>query len=128
MFMSSNIFSWIEIYVEDMERAKKFYETVLGVKLNEMSMPEGSGMTMYTFPWVEGAPGAAGALVKMEPRKPGAVGTIVYFNSADCSELERVEAAGGKIVTPKSSAAGMGSYCIFSDTEGNSVGLYSTMY
>ncbi len=123
--MSSNLFSWIEIYVDDMERAKKFYETVLGISLNEMPMPEGSGATMYTFPWSDGAPGASGALVKMDPRKPGSVGTIVYFNSEDCSELERVESAGGQIIKPKSPAGGMGSYCIFNDTEGNSVGFYS---
>jgi predicted enzyme related to lactoylglutathione lyase len=123
--VSGDIISWVEIYVEDMARARKFYETVLGVTLNEMTMPEGSGMTMFAFPWENNGPGAAGALVKMEPRKPGAVGTIAYFSSDDCSELDRVEKAGGKIIMPKSPAGGMGSYCIFNDTEGNSVGLYS---
>jgi uncharacterized protein len=123
--MNKNVFSWVEIYVEDMERARRFYESVLGIKLNEMAMPAGSGATMYTFPWQNDAPGAAGALVKMEPRKPGTAGTIVYFNSQDCSELELVESSGGKIIQPKSPAGGMGYYCIFNDTEGNSLGFYS---
>lgn len=82
-------------------------------------------MTMCTFPMTDGAPGAAGALVKMAPREPGTTGTIVYFNSEDCSELDRVEAAGGQIIKPKTPAGNMGSYCIFNDTEGNSVGLYA---
>ena len=120
------MFSWIEIYVDDMERARKFYETVLGVCLNEMTMPEGSDLTMFAFPWKDDAPGAAGALVKMELRKPGPVGSIAYFNSEDCSEIERVEAAGGNIITPKYPAGDMGYFCIFNDTEGNTVGLYST--
>lgn len=124
--MGGNMFSWIEIYVDDMDRARKFYETILGVSLNEMTMPEGSDLIMYAFPWTNDAPGAAGALVKMEPRKPGEVGTIVYFNSEDCSEIDRVEAAGGKIITPKYPAADMGFFCIFNDSEGNTVGLYST--
>lgn len=124
--MAGNMFSWIEIYVDNMDRAKTFYETVLEVSLNEMTMPEDSPLTMYAFPWTDDAPGAAGALVKMEPRKPGEVGTIVYFNSEDCSEIDRVEAAGGKIITPKYPAADMGFFCIFNDTEGNTVGLYST--
>jgi predicted enzyme related to lactoylglutathione lyase len=124
--MSSNLFSWIEIYVEDMERAKMFYETVLGVSLNKMTMPDDSSLTMFAFPWTNDAPGAAGALVKMDPRKPGPVGSIAYFNSDDCSEIKRVEAAGGKIITPKYPAGDMGFFCIFNDTEGNTVGLYST--
>ena len=31
---------WFEIYVEDMKRARKFYEGLLGVELNLEDMPE----------------------------------------------------------------------------------------
>lgn len=58
-----NPVGWFEIYVSDMARARTFYTAVFGRELT--SLPEiGEGGEMYAFPWVEGAAGAAGALVK----------------------------------------------------------------
>lgn len=39
---TKNPFTWVEIYVEDMGRAQKFYEAVFKVQLVEMST-EGMG-------------------------------------------------------------------------------------
>ncbi len=123
---SNNIVTWFEIYVDDMERAKNFYETVLEKKLSSMPMPEEMGITMMSFPWSEEGMGAAGALVKGTMRKPSKDGTIVYFDSEDCNiELARVEQAGGKIIFPKNPAGEWGFFCMFSDTEGNTVGCFS---
>lgn len=123
---NKNMVSWFEIYVSDMARAQKFYETVVGTKMIELPAPEGSGMTMVAFPWFEGVPNAAGMLVKSEMGKPSATGTIVYFDSEDCdTELRRVEQAGGKVLLPKTSAGEYGFFCQFSDTEGNTLGFFS---
>ena len=64
-----NAVTWFEIYVDDMDRARKFYETVLGEEMIPMPMPEGFSGQMVTFPWVEGATNSSGALVQDETRK-----------------------------------------------------------
>ena len=125
---NKNVVNWFEIYVNDMNRAKKFYETVLLKELMDLPMPDNAaGGQMLAFPWVENAPYAAGALVKHQMGKPSSSGTIVYFACNDCSEeLSRVEAAGGKVIAPKF-AIGQHGFCgIASDTEGNTIGFHST--
>lgn len=118
--------SWFEIYVEDIERAKKFYEGVTGKVLVEMPMIEGSGMTMYAFPWTMEGEGAAGALVKSDMNKPSSTGTIIYLDSEDCNaSLDLVQQAGGKTVLPRTQAGEWGFFCLFSDSEGNTVGFFS---
>lgn len=120
-----NVVSWFEISVTDMDRAKKFYETVTGKKLNKMPVPEEMAMTMYAFDWTDDGAGAAGALVKSEQGKPGGSGTLVSFDSEDCSELGRVEAAGGKVVMEKIPVEGFGFFGLCTDTEGNTIGFFS---
>ena len=125
--MITNVVSWFEIYVEDMARARNFYETVLGVSMQDMPTPSGEDDEMVAFNWTDDAPGAAGALVKSKNNKPSQTGTIVYFASEDCDvELSRVEEAGGTIVSPKLSIGEFGSFAVISDTEGNTVGFYSS--
>jgi predicted enzyme related to lactoylglutathione lyase len=123
--MAKNMVTWFEISVDDMDRAKQFYETVTGKTLIKMPIPEDMRMTMYAFPWTDESEGAAGALVKSEQGKPSSTGTVVYFDSDDCAELDRVEAAGGKLIMPKAPVEGFGFFGYFSDTEGNTVGYFS---
>ncbi len=123
---SKNVVSWFEIYVSDMVRAKKFYGTILGKVLNKMPVPEELGMEMWAFPWIDDATNAAGALVKSETGQPSSSGTIVYFDSEDCSELGKVEEAGGRILLPKTPVEGFGYFSLISDTEGNTVGFFSS--
>lgn len=120
-----NIVSWFEIYVDDMDRAIKFYKTVLKKDLNKMPVPEELGMEMWAFPWTDDALNAAGAIVKSEMGQPNKNGTIIYFDSEDCSELDLVEEAGGKVLLPKTQVEGFGYFCLVSDTEGNTVGFFS---
>lgn len=123
---AQNPIGWFEIYVTDMDRAQKFYETVLGVSLIELPNPEGTTGKMMAFPGDENAPGASGCLVKDEMGAPSANGTLIYFVCEDCAvELARVEAAGGKVITPKMDIGDFGFCGIASDTEGNSIGLHS---
>ena len=75
-----NPVGWFEIYVQDMDRAKTFYEKTLEVTFEKLENP---GMEMWAFPFNMDAPGAAGSLVKMEGKDSGSGGTIIYFSCAD---------------------------------------------
>ena len=117
---------WFEIYVNDMNRAAKFYESVLDVKLDDLPNPTDEPMQMKTFPSDMENYGCNGALVKMEGVKAGGTSTLVYFGSEDCiTEENRVEKAGGKIFKPKMSIGKHGFISLFFDTEGNMIGLHS---
>jgi hypothetical protein len=117
---------WFEIYVDDMNRATKFYETVLDVKLDNLPNPTDDPMQMKTFPGDMENYGCNGALVKMEGAKAGGNSTLVYFGSEDCTtEENRVEKAGGKLFKPKMAIGPHGFISLFFDTEGNMIGLHS---
>ncbi len=125
--MNRNPVGWFEIYVQDMQRAKKFYETVLGVELTKLDSPAPEpGLEMLAFPMEMEAGGASGALAKMDGCPSGGMGTLVYFSCDDCAnEASRVEPAGGKICKPKFSIAQYGYIALVTDTEGNMIGLHS---
>ncbi|MCM4153923.1 VOC family protein [Arenibacter sp. N53] len=120
---------WFEIYVDDIKRAKKFYETVFQLELSEMPMPEtaDASMKMLFFPGnMEAKNSASGAIVKMEGFKAGNNSTIVYFMSEDCSmEESRIAAAGGSIFKSKTSLGDYGFMVLATDTEGNMIGVHS---
>ena len=117
---------WFEIYVDDLSRAKKFYETVFSVTMSEIADASNQGLKMVTFPMKMDRPNASGALIKMEGVKAGGNSTIVYFDSADCvTEEASVEKAGGKIFKKKMSIGEHGFMSLCFDTEGNMFGLHS---
>lgn len=123
---NNNPVVWFEIYVDDLERAKKFYETVLDVQLDDMPDPTDSGIKMSSFPMEMDGHNASGALVKMEGFKAGGNGTIVYFDSRDCSKEEaRVSQAGGKVINKKRSIGIYGFMSLCEDSEGNTFGIHS---
>jgi uncharacterized protein len=116
---------WFEIPVDNMERAITFYESVFGCKLSRNQM---GPLDMAWFPWDENQKGAGGTLVKHEEfYKTSFDGTLVYFSSEDVTtELSRVEAAGGKIMVPKTEISPeVGFMAVFIDCEGNRVALHS---
>lgn len=118
---------WFEIYVDNIKRAQKFYETILNVQLNELPMPEmNQSMEMLFFPSNMEQHGASGALVKIDGFKAGGNSTVIYFYSEDCTtEQNRVETTGGKVVQPKMSIGEYGFISLCIDTEGNMFGLHS---
>lgn len=122
----SNPTIWFEIYVDDMQRAKKFYEEVLQIQLTQLSDPTDHQMQMLAFPGDMEKYGSPGTLVKMEGAKAGGSNVIIYFGSDDCAEEEsRAEAAGGKVCKPKMSLGEFGFCSILTDTEGNTIGIHS---
>lgn len=125
--MQSNPVGWFEIYVQDMPRAKRFYESVLGVGLSPLETPGGEPkFEMVSFPMQENVPGAPGALVKMEGFEPSGGGVMVYFTCEDCAdEVGRVASAGGSVHREKFSIGEHGFIALAIDTEGNMFGLHS---
>ena len=109
---------WFDIYVEDMERARAFYETVLDTTLSPMSDPNDPTAQMCAFGDDFTSHGAGGALVKLEYTRPGLGGSMVYFTCDDCAvEEARVEAAGGSVVQTKRAIGDHGFVSIVNDTE-----------
>lgn len=124
---TSNPVVWFEIYVNDLNRAKNFYEAVLKLELSELPMPDSEEeMKMLFFPMEMNGDGAAGALVKMEGVVAGGNSTVVYFGSDDCSvEEKRIKDAGGKIIQSKESIGEYGFMVLAQDSEGNMIGVHS---
>ncbi|MCC5948794.1 MAG: VOC family protein [Nitriliruptoraceae bacterium] len=117
---------WFDIYVEDMDRAQKFYETVLDTTLSPMGDPTDPTAQMRAFGDDFTSHGAGGALVKLAHAQPGPGGSMVYFSCDDCAvEEARVADAGGSIVRPKFPIGEHGFVSLVTDSEGNMIGLHS---
>ncbi len=125
MNQERNPVGWFEIYVDDMDRAKAFYEATLNVKLEHLPTPA-PDIEMWAFPMDQDKPGSCGSLAKMEGCSAGAGGTLIYFSCADCAEEEaRAAKAGGHIIKPKFAIGDYGFITILTDSEGNTIGLHS---
>jgi hypothetical protein len=121
--MGNNPVCWFEIYVQDMARARAFYEAVLGITLQPL---EGPGPEMLAFPMDSEHYGTGGALVRMEGVAAGGNSTLVYFSCEDCAvEAARAGAQGGRVQRDKMSIGQYGFIALAVDTEGNLFGLHS---
>lgn len=119
----SNPVGWFELYVQEMSRAKAFYEAVFQVTLSPLESP---GVEMWAFPMEMERYGSPGALVKMEGKDSGGGGTLIYFSCADCAvEAAAAVEAGGQVHAPKFSIGQYGHIALILDTEGNMIGLHS---
>lgn len=129
--MKSNPVVHFEIYVENMTRAKAFYEAVFETKLEQMPNPTPEmEMDMWFFPMDKdlgmSSYGAGGMLVKMDGFTPGGGGTLVYFGCDDCAvQAARAADHGGSIFQAKTSIGEHGFCAVVRDTEGNLIGLHS---
>ncbi len=123
--MANNPVVWFEIYVQDMDRAKKFYESVFAVRLAKLDSPI-PGMELWTFPMQQNGAGATGALVKMEGVPSGGNSTLVYFTCTDCAiEAKKTSLSGGRIFKDKFPIGQCGFIALVIDTDGNMIGLHS---
>ena len=123
----TNAISWFEIGTNDLDRATKFYETIFGVKLNPLDL---DNIKMRMFPLDDPMKGVGGALVFSNGfHKPSSAdGPLLYLNgNPDVQNvLDKVEAAGGKIMMPKTEISPeYGFMALITDTEGNRIGLHS---
>lgn len=123
MSANRNPVGWFEIYVQDMDRAKAFYEKTFDVSLQRL---ETSGVELWAFPMVQDGAGCAGALVKMEGKDSGIGGTIIYFPVEECGHAAAGAVKhGGRIQNEKKPIGEHGFIAHVLDTEGNLIGLHS---
>jgi uncharacterized protein len=124
MSSGTNALNWFEIPATDISRAKKFYESIFEIKMEEMEMP---GMKYAMFPFDPMKGKVAGGLAQSEMHVPSATGSIIYLNAnPDLQKvLDRIEKAGGKITMPKTAIGQNGFMAFFTDTEGNMMALHS---
>jgi uncharacterized protein len=123
MIPNRNPVGWFEIYVQDMDRAKTFYEKTLQTTFQRL---ESAAVEMWMFPMLDDKPGCPGALVGMPGKDSGSGGTIIYFSCVDCAEeAARAAQHGGKVVKEKFSIGDYGFIAFVEDTEGNLIGLHS---
>ena len=125
MTAKENALNWFEIPVTDISRAKKFYETIFGISMEQQDM---MGMLMASFPYEDMNGKVSGALVQSPQHKPGTDGVKIYLNgNPDLAiALSKVEAAGGKVSMPKTKITDeIGFMAFFTDSEGNSMALHS---
>jgi predicted enzyme related to lactoylglutathione lyase len=118
----NNAIHWFEIFVSDLERAKRFYETLLGVSLRREDYAR-----VPSAVFEADKNGVAGGIVQDPSRRPGPGGSLLYLNANGKLDacLERVAAAGGQMLMPKTDIGDPGFIAVVRDTEGNVVGLHS---
>ncbi len=112
-----------ELPTDDLDRAKKFYESVFGWKMDAM----GGDVVLVTTTESD----------EKGPKEPGAINGDIYKRTEkaphplvvlDVESIEeharKIEAAGGKATGEKTEIPGMGYYGYFTDPEGNVLGLW----
>ncbi len=119
----NNLISIVEIPTTDFSRAVKFYQTVLGVAIEEVEM---DGNQMGVLPNEEGTVNVV--LVKGNDYKPTTDGAVLYINAGNDLQptLDKIEQNGGQVILPKTEISPeMGYFALFIDVEGNKLGLHS---
>lgn len=126
MDKNTNSLNWFEIPTVDIQRAKKFYETIFNITMDEW--PDMMNMKMVGFPSDNGNGKASGALVQSSMHKPSMEGCVIYLNANPEIQpvIDRIEKAGGKVVVPKTQITPeIGYMAFFIDTEGNQMALHA---
>lgn len=113
--------NWFEIPATDIERAQRFYETIMGMELIPMMMSDGYPMAMFPYE------SNSGCVIQGAGYEPSTNGVLIYLNcNPDLQKiLSRVPEAGGAIETPKTGIGENGFMAIITDSEGNRIGLHS---
>jgi len=117
------LISFFEIPAADFSRAVKFYETVFGVQLSVMDCETEK---MAFFPEEDGL--SPGSISYAENFKPTGGGILISLHVENMENaILQIEGSGGKIEIPKTKilAENRGYFSVFTDSEGNKIGLYS---
>jgi len=122
-----NAISWFEIPTTDLDRAQKFYETIFGITLTPLDL---DNIKMRMFP-VDDPSAVGGALCHSEGFYHPSMthGPLLYLNANPDIQpiLDKVEAAGGKVLVPKTQISPEYGYmAVMQDSEGNRIALHCT--
>ena len=118
-----NLCAMVEISVDDFNRAKQFYESILEIEITEMNVLD---TQIGMFPMEEYS--NWGSISKCDQHKPSKDGTLIYLNADNDipGMLEKVKAGGGELLTPKTKLSDQfGFIAVFLDTEGNRIALHA---
>jgi predicted enzyme related to lactoylglutathione lyase len=115
---------WFELPVDDLRRAKEFYETVLGSRLGEET--DVGDRRYRMIPGDEG--GVAGAIVEGDAYTPSRDGALLFLDAGDelAAAVGRVETAGGRVLTPRFEMGDWGVAAFIVDSEGNRIALHAS--
>lgn len=125
MNATENAINWFEIPVADLERAKKFYEAIFEMEMGTMEV---SDQKMYTFPYNPESDKISGAILEDANAISKMDGVTLYLNANPSIDkvIDKIEAAGGKVLLPKTQISPeIGYFCFFNDTEGNRLALHA---
>jgi predicted enzyme related to lactoylglutathione lyase len=116
--------NWFEIHAANLQRAKRFYETILQISMEEVKvgdMPE----VLFSFDRTQG--GGGGSILESNTPPSGGGGTLICLNVEGDLEgvLSRISSAGGTVTKPRTAIGPYGFIGIFKDTKGNRIGLHS---
>jgi predicted enzyme related to lactoylglutathione lyase len=120
----TNAINWFEIPVKNFDRAKTFYENILGAKIEVMPHPQ---LKYGMLPYDMSREGVGGGIVQGDGYDPSNKGSLLYLNGGEdlSVPLSKVEIAGGKVLLPKTSLGPNGFMAQFEDTEGNKLAFHS---
>jgi predicted enzyme related to lactoylglutathione lyase len=119
--------SWFEIPVIDIDRATRFYETILDIKMQPLDMPN---IRMRMFPIEDMETGVGGALVDSGGfhKASSTDGPLVYLNANPNMQviLDKVIPAGGQVILGKTEISPeYGNMALIIDSEGNRIAFHS---
>ncbi len=110
---------WFEVPADDLNRAKKFYQSMFGWKFATLPTAINDYWHIDT-----GGPDASpdgGMMPRMHPQQP----ITNYVSVPSVSKAAtKVEKLGGTVCKPKTAVPGMGYFAICLDTEGNTFALW----
>ena len=107
---------YVEIGATDVVRAARFFSSVFGWEFADINS---TGYSTFGT-----GDGIGGGIYRTDKIKSGG-GIMVYIAVDDITHtLDRVSAAGGRTIVPKSEIPGTGWYGHFADPDGNHLGLF----
>lgn len=110
---------WFEVPADDLNRAKKFYQSMFGWKFAKLPAAINDYWHIDT-----GGPDASpdgGMMPRMHAQQP--ITNYVSVPSVSKAAV-KVEKLGGTVCKPKTAVPGMGYFAICLDTEGNTFALW----
>ncbi len=112
---------WCDVPVTDLDRACRFYASVLGIPVHRETFGE------FTFAVLDHQDGNGGCLVPGSGQPTSTGGLLVYFNvnGRIAAAVEAAIAAGGQVVEPVHSIGPHGFRAVVIDSEGNRIALHS---
>jgi predicted enzyme related to lactoylglutathione lyase len=118
----SNQIVWVDIPVDDLDRAVKFYSALLG---EDVIKQASAGFTLGLLPHADTH--VSGCLVTSQDKRPSQQGPLIYLNVDGRMDaaVSAVATHGGTVLQGKHQIGAHGFRAIVLDSEGNKIALHS---